>query len=157
MKFIQILPLAALMVLAACNSKSENNAAENAAESADTVVAEQTVVEAADTVAAVDVVVNVTPGTDPAAAPGKPAVIDFSAVWCGPCQQFKPTFHKVAGEYASKATFYAADLDECKELGEKYKIESIPTVVILKEGAEPVMHVGLLSEAEFKELLDKNL
>ncbi len=156
MKFFQILPLAALMALAACNSKTENAATDGAAEGADSVATEQT--EAvADSVSAADVVVDVQPGTDPAAAPGKPAVIDFSAVWCGPCQQFKPIYHKVAGEYASKASFYAADLDECKELGEKYKIESIPTVVILKEGAEPVMHVGLMNEDEFKALLDKNL
>ncbi len=149
MKFLQILPLAALMALAACNSKTETKSAETA----DTTATEQT----ASVESASDVVIEVEPGSDPAAEPGKPAVIDFSAVWCGPCQQFKPVYHKVAGEYASKATFYAADLDECKELGEKYNITSIPCIVILKEGAEPVMQVGAMDEAAFKELLDKSL
>lgn len=156
MKFFQILPIAALMAFASCDSKTTSDAAKNAAETADSTVTEQAAAPEAVAEAS-DGVIDVKPGMDPAAAPGKPVVIDFSAVWCGPCQQFKPVYHKAAGEYASKATFYAADLDECTELGKKYNITNIPCIVILKDGAEPVIKVGAMDEATFKELLDKSL
>ena len=63
----------------------------------------------------------------------------------------------MAGEFASKATFYTVDVDECKTLAEKYNVSSIPCVVVLKNGAEPVTHVGFMNEAEFKALVEKNI
>lgn len=153
MKFLRILPVAALIALAACNSGPDKKGAESQADTTET----QAVAQTETQTAATSEVIDVKPGEDPVATPGKPVVIDFSAVWCGPCQQFKPVYHKAASEYASKATFYAADLDECTELGQKYNVTNIPCVVILKDGAEPVIQVGAMDEAAFKELLDKSL
>lgn len=144
--------MAALMILAACNSKTDNNSSADATDkaAADSVTTEQTVAEA-------EVVKVLTPADAPKAEPGKPVVIDFSAVWCGPCQEFKPVYHQVAAEYGSKATFYTADLDECTDLGKQFEVTSIPCIVILKDGAEPVKKVGYMSEGEFKALLDSSL
>lgn len=161
MKKLLFMAVAACVACTACNSNASDNAGGQSADT--TEVAADTVARAnqADTAALVaevaDAVVEVQPGESPEAADGMPAVIDFSAVWCGPCQKFKPIYHKVAGEYAGKAKFYSADLDNLKELADKYKITSIPCVVILKKGAEPVATVGYMEEAEFKTLLDKNL
>lgn len=152
MKIQKLLP-AALLILAACNSKTETKT-----EAADTTATAPATEAAADTAAVqTDAVVTLTPTDKPKAEPGKPAVIDFSATWCGPCQQFKPIYHKVAGEYAQKATFYTADLDECEALGREYNVTSIPCIVILVDGKEPVSQVGFMTDTEFKALLDKSL
>lgn len=152
MKIQKLLP-ATLLILAACNSKTETKT-----EAADTTATAPATEAAADTAAVqADAVVTLTPTDKPKAEPGKPAVIDFSATWCGPCQQFKPIYHKVAGEYAQKATFYTADLDECEALGREYNVTSIPCIVILVDGKEPVSQVGFMTDTEFKALLDKSL
>lgn len=152
MKIQKLLP-AALLIFAACNSKTETKT-----ESADSTATAPATEAAADTAAVqADAVVTLTPTDKPKAEPGKPVVIDFSATWCGPCQQFKPIYHKVAGEYAGKATFYTADLDECEALGREYNVTSIPCIVILVDGKEPVSQVGFMTDTEFKALLDKSL
>lgn len=160
MKKILFFAAALSMALVSCNSKSANS--ETSAADSTEVKAEQTETvagEVADTAttAAADVVKDLQPSDMPEAAEGKPVVIDFSATWCGPCQNFKPIYHKVAAEMGDKATFYAADLDECKALGEKYNITSIPCIVVLKKGAEPVSKVGYMDESEFKTFLNQSL
>lgn len=152
MKPLSILPLAALAILASCNSKSASTEAPGKA--IDSVDVDSAVVHRADTAS---VVITATPKDDPKPTADKAVVIDFSATWCGPCQQFKPIYHKVAAEYAAKATFYTADVDDCKTLAEKYEISSIPCVVVLKDGAEPVTHVGYMEEDEFKALVQNNI
>ncbi|MDE5685324.1 MAG: thioredoxin family protein [Paramuribaculum sp.] len=155
MKFLRFLPVVALFAMAACNSGS-TTANEGAA--ADSVEAAADEAPATETAAPAGEVVRVaTPSDNPEPTDAKAVVIDFSAVWCGPCQQFKPVYHAVAGEYAAKADFFAADVDECPDLAKKYDISNIPCVVILKKGAEPVKHVGSMSDAEFKDLLNKSL
>ena len=155
MKFLRFLPVVALFAMVACNSGSTTTGEATAADSVAPAGNEVPVTETAAT--AGDVVRVTTPSDNPEPTDAKAVVIDFSAVWCGPCQQFKPVYHAVAGEYAAKADFFAADVDECPDLAKKYDISSIPCVVILKKGAEPVKHVGSMSDAEFKDLLDKSL
>ena len=87
---------------------------------------------------------------------GKPLVIDFSATWCGPCQQFKPTFHKVAEQYAGKADFATADVDVCSTLAQKYQIQSIPYVMIIKTDGSTAHVEGKMSETEFTKFLNDN-
>jgi len=84
----------------------------------------------------------------------KPVVIDLNATWCGPCQNFKPTFEKVAEEYGDRAEFFSVDVDKCPAIAEFCEASAIPKVVILRAGKDPVTNVGLLSEDEFKDLLD---
>ncbi len=89
-----------------------------------------------------------------------PVIIDFNATWCGPCQKFAPVFHKLAEEYASKATFASADVDKCTDLAAQYNVSSIPAVIIIypaSAGKEPVSNVGYMDEAQFKAFLDANL
>lgn len=162
MKFSKII-LSALLVVAmsACNSdKSAKQADDDTAaqtEMKQTEQAEPTddAEELADNGAVLELGAadNIIPETNP-------VVIDFNATWCGPCQKFGPIYHKVAGEYASKAVFTSADVDVCKDLAEKYEISSIPTVAIIypeSTGRQPVVEVGFMDEETFKAFLDKNL
>ena len=54
------------------------------------------------------------------------AVVDFSAVWCGPCQMLAPVMEELSEELSGKAEFYNADSDENMGLAQEYRIVSIP-------------------------------
>lgn len=60
-----------------------------------------------------------------------PTVLDFSAVWCPPCQQFKPIFEAASKDYTGKVAFRTIDVDQEPELAKKYRISSIPAIVFI--------------------------
>lgn len=66
---------------------------------------------------------------------GKPAIIDFSATWCPPCQQLKPIFHRLEKEFEGRINFITIDVDNNPELSQSYQVQSIPMLVFLdKDG-----------------------
>jgi len=65
----------------------------------------------------------------------KVIIVDFTAVWCGPCQRVAPLFADFSEQY-SKLIFLKVDIDECSDIAGKYKVESVPTFKIFKEGNE---------------------
>lgn len=60
----------------------------------------------------------------------KLAVVDFSAVWCGPCQMLAPILEELSDEMDGEADFYSADVDENRDLAYQFDIQSIPAIVI---------------------------
>lgn len=84
-------------------------------------------------------------------------VIDFNAVWCGPCQYFKPVFHEVAAEYKGKARFISVDVDDNRELAMKFDVRSIPQITIVRPDGKVVSTVGSMDKAEFVKFLNENL
>lgn len=90
-----------------------------------------------------------------AANPTIPVVIDFNATWCGPCQQFKPIFHKVAEDYAGKATFVSVDVDQCPALKEQFEVSSIPQITVVRPDGTKVTTIGMMPEADFVKWLDE--
>ncbi len=86
---------------------------------------------------------------------GLPTVVDFWATWCGPCQQFKPVFHKAEAEYDGKIEFLAIDVDSYPAIAQKYGIESIPTVIYFDANGKEINRTnGAISDDEFKSVLD---
>ncbi len=59
-------------------------------------------------------------------------VVDFYADWCGPCRKFAPTFEQVAKEMQGKAVFGKVNVDHVN----KFKVRSIPTIILYKDGKE---------------------
>lgn len=88
----------------------------------------------------------------------RPFVIDFSATWCGPCRLFAPTYHEVAEELGSKIDFYQVDVDDNPLLCQKYRIEAVPTVVIVnpQTGRKQVI-TGLVDKPTFYNAINKIL
>lgn len=84
-------------------------------------------------------------------------LIDFSAGWCGPCQMIAPVLEKVSEEYEGKVTFCNIDVDENPDLAGRYSVQSIPALVLLKNGEMAEMEVGFKPEDSIKEFLDKYL
>lgn len=70
------------------------------------------------------------------------AVIDFSAVWCGPCKMLAPVLEEVSEEMSDCLSFYNMDVDDNPNIAEKFGITSIPALVVVKKGEVASMQVG---------------
>jgi thioredoxin 1 len=63
-----------------------------------------------------------------------PVLVDFWAAWCGPCRAIAPTVEELAGEYAGKLKVVKVDVDENPDVSGKYGVQSIPTLLVFKNG-----------------------
>ena len=84
----------------------------------------------------------------------KPAIVDFSATWCGPCQRLSPILEELAKEYEGKVDIYKVDVDKCRELAEVFKISSIPAMLFIPMQGEAFMLVGLRNKAELQKEIE---
>ena len=85
------------------------------------------------------------------------AMIDFWAVWCGPCKMLSPAVEDIAERYGDKVLVGKVNVDEEPELARRFGVMSIPTVVFLKNGREFDRKVGVMPPQVFTDVLDKNL
>ncbi len=77
-----------------------------------------------------------------------PVIVDFWAQWCGPCKMMAPTFEAVAAKLPLKARLLKVNTEESGDLGQQYRIQSIPTLVAFKDGKEIDRISGALPEAQ---------
>ena len=84
-------------------------------------------------------------------------VVDFWATWCGPCQQFVPTFKQVAAQLEPKARFIKIETEKEQAISTKYNIRSIPTLAIFKNGQEIDRVSGALSAPDFTNWVNQYL
>ena len=84
-------------------------------------------------------------------------MVDFWAVWCGPCQMVAPIVDELAVEYNGKVKVMKLNTDENPEIAGKYQVMSIPTILIFKNGQPVERLVGAVPKRKFKEVLDSLL
>lgn len=73
----------------------------------------------------------------------KPVVVDFWAEWCGPCKVLGPVLEEISGEIGSKANIVKLNVDESRDLAQKYGIRGIPTMMFFKNGQVVTTLVGV--------------
>jgi thioredoxin 1 len=89
-------------------------------------------------------------------APGL-VMVDFWAVWCGPCQMVAPIVEELANEYAGKLRVMKLNTDENPEIAGRYQVMSIPTILFFKNGLAVEKLVGARPKRQFKEVIDSLL
>ena len=82
----------------------------------------------------------------------KPVLVDFWAVWCGPCQMMAPILHELEAEMPD-VQIGKVNVDEQMDLARQFRVVSIPTLIIFKNGQEVQRMVGVTSKEELKDAL----
>lgn len=80
----------------------------------------------------------------------KPAIVDFTATWCGPCQRIAPILDELAKEYTDKIAVYKVDIDKNRELAKAFNVSSIPAILYIPLNGEPVMTIGSRDKGKFQ-------
>ena len=82
-----------------------------------------------------------------------PFLLDFSAVWCGPCKALAPIVDRLADELKGKVKVGKLDIDDSPAVATKLAIKSVPTIVVFKSGKESGRHVGVTNKDTLVKLL----
>jgi thioredoxin 1 len=88
---------------------------------------------------------------------GKPALVDFWAVWCGPCRVIGPIVEEIAEEYDGRVVVGKLDVDSNRETAVKFGIQAIPTLLLVKDGEIVDRLVGVTDKANLVSKLDSLL
>ena len=87
----------------------------------------------------------------------KPVLVDFWAIWCGPCKALAPIIDEIAKDYAGRVKVASVDVDAASSLAGRYEIRAIPTVLMFRDGKVVDQFTGLRSKSEIQRQLDKLL
>lgn len=87
----------------------------------------------------------------------KPVLVDFWAVWCGPCKMLSPLVDAAAAEYADRLVVAKMNVDENPQTPQKFGIRGIPTLLLFKNGRLAAQKVGAMSRAQLKAFIDANI
>ena len=79
----------------------------------------------------------------------KPAIVDFTATWCGPCQRIAPILDELAVAYNGQIVIYKVDVDKNRELAKAFNVSSIPAVMYIPLDGEAVMTIGSRDKSKF--------
>ena len=78
----------------------------------------------------------------------QPVLVDFYAEWCGPCKMMAPILQNVVGKLNGKAKILKVDIDKNRAAATKYNVQSVPTLILFKNGQIKWRQSGVLSEHE---------
>lgn len=86
-----------------------------------------------------------------------PVLVDFSAVWCGPCKKLEPIVHEIAADYGARLKVVKVDVDHAPKIAARFNVLSVPTLMIFHGGAVKDQYVGVLSKKQLADRVDKVL
>jgi len=81
-------------------------------------------------------------------------MVDFWAVWCGPCRMIAPTIEELAKDYSGKIKVGKLNTDENADIASRFKIMGIPTIIFFKDGQKVDQIVGAVPKPQLKSKID---
>jgi len=85
----------------------------------------------------------------------KPSVVMFVSPTSEPCQNLKPIFEALQEKHKDKVVFYSVDVEAEQALGNSFKVDVVPTVMLFPKEGQPTIVQGLRSQADYEKLIDK--
>ncbi|MGE5448115.1 MAG: thioredoxin [Bacteroidales bacterium] len=83
----------------------------------------------------------------------KPVIVDFHALWCGPCKVQSPILQEIAGEMGERIRVIKIDVDQNQEIANRYQIRSVPTLMIFKNGEIKYKQAGVHTKQQLMGVL----
>ena len=87
----------------------------------------------------------------------RPVVVDFHALWCSPCKMQSPILKEVAAELGDKVRVIKIDVDQNNEIAGRYNVQSVPTLIIFKNGKQIWRQSGVATKAQLYDVLKQNV
>ncbi len=83
-----------------------------------------------------------------------PVLVDFTAVWCGPCRAIAPTIDELATEYQGRVKIGKLDIDHNPNTAVKYHVRSVPTLILFKDGKPVDQVLGAVNKRKLQGMVD---
>ena len=87
----------------------------------------------------------------------KPVIVDFHALWCGPCKVQSPILKELAAELGDRVKVIKIDVDQNNAISSQYQIQSVPTLIVFKNGKPVWRHSGVVTKGELTKVLMQNM
>lgn len=87
----------------------------------------------------------------------RPVIVDFHALWCGPCKMQSPILKEVASELGDRIKVMKIDVDQNPQLAGRYNIQSVPTLMIFKNGEIKYKQAGVHTKPQLMDVLLNNI